>query len=244
MEGRQWTTGDPVAAQPYEGFANVLMPLPRAMRVLLVEDHTMFREAIRLMLGQEPDIEVVGELADGSGVAQAVEQLRPDLVVMDVSMPGVNGIEATRALLARHPGQKVLALSAFNYRQFVTEMLQAGATGYVIKSAAGQQLVQAIRMAAQGKTYLCPEAAAILVESSRRSGAAHAGAPENKRLGRRETQVLSLLAEGKSSPQIGQVLHIAPSTVDVHRRNIMDKLELRSVAELTKYAVRIGLVEI
>jgi two-component system NarL family response regulator len=214
------------------------------IRVLLVEDHTMFREAIRLMLGQEPDIEVVGELADGSGVAQAVEQLRPDLVVMDVSMPGVNGIEATRALLARHPGQKVLALSAFNYRQFVTEMLQAGATGYVIKSAAGQQLVQAIRMAAQGKTYLCPEAAAILVESSRRSGAAHAGAPENKRLGRRETQVLSLLAEGKSSPQIGQVLHIAPSTVDVHRRNIMDKLELRSVAELTKYAVRSGLTAI
>ena len=244
MEGMQWTTGGPVATQAHEGHSSLQARLPAHTRVLLVEDHAMFREAIRLMLSQEADIEVVGELGDGSEVAQAVDELRPELVVMDVSMPGVNGIEATRALLARCPGQKVLALSAFNYRQFVTEMLQAGATGYVIKSAAGHQLVQAIRMAAQGKTYLCPEAAEILVASSRRSGATHAGAPENKRLGRRETQVLRLLAEGKSSPQIGQALHIAPSTVDVHRRNIMDKLELRSVAELTKHAVRIGLVEI
>jgi len=185
MEGMQWTTGGPVATQAHEGHSSLQARLPAHTRVLLVEDHAMFREAIRLMLSQEADIEVVGELGDGSGVAQAVDELRPELVVMDVSMPGVNGIEATRALLARCPGQKVLALSAFNYRQFVTEMLQAGATGYVIKSAAGHQLVQAIRMAAQGKTYLCPEAAEILVASSRRSGAAHAGAPENKRLGRR-----------------------------------------------------------
>ena len=244
MEGMQWATAEPMVT-PYQGAASGgLATVPAHTSVLLVEDHAMFREAIRLLLRQESDIEVVGELGDGSGVSKVVDELHPDLVVMDVSMPGVNGIEATRALLARHPGKKVLALSAFNYRQFVTEMLQAGATGYVIKSAAGQQLVQAIRMAAQGKTYLCPEAAAILVASSRRSGAAHAGTPENKRLGRRETQVLSLLAEGKSSPQIGQTLHIAPSTVDVHRRNIMDKLELRSVAELTKYAVRIGLTGI
>ena len=244
MEAMQWTTAEPAAVLPREAVLGPVTGMPALTSVLLVEDHAMFREAIRMMLGMEPDIEVVGELSDGTGVAQAVQDLRPDLVVMDVSMPGVNGIEATRALLARFPDQKVLALSAFNYRQFVTEMLQAGATGYVIKSAAGQQLVQAIRMAAQGKTYLCPEAAQILVASSRRSGAAHAGEPENKRLGPRESQVLRLLAEGKSSPQIGLALHIAPSTVDVHRRNIMDKLALRSVAELTKYAVRIGLVQI
>ncbi len=244
METMQWTTAESVATRHHESVPFALAALPAMTRVLLVEDHTMFREAIRLMLGQEPDVEVVGELPDGTGLLAAVARLSPDLVVMDVSMPGINGIEATRELLARFPGQKVLALSAFNYRQFVTEMLEAGAIGYVIKSAAGQQLLQAIRVAAQGKTYLCPEAAAILVEASRRSGSAHAGAAENKRLGRRETQVLRLLAEGKSSPQIGQALHIAPSTVDVHRRNIMDKLELRSVAELTKYAVRIGLTAV
>lgn len=214
---------------------------PAHIRVLMVEDHTMFREALHLMLDKEPDIEVVGELADGSQVEEAVARLAPDVVVMDVSMPNVNGIEATRKLLAGHPRLRVVALSAFNYRQFVMEMLDAGALGYVIKSAAGKQLVHAINCAMQGRTYLCPEATATLVEASRRLGANHGVSHENKRLGRREVQVLRLLAEGKTSPQIAQELHISPSTVDVHRRNIMEKLDLHSVAELTKYAVRTGL---
>ncbi|MBU3738146.1 MAG: response regulator transcription factor [Rhodoferax sp.] len=216
----------------------------RPVRVLLVDDHNMFREAIHHLLSDEPGIQVVGELSSGDGLDRAITELAPDVVVMDVSLPGANGIESTRELLARHPGQRVLALSAFNYRQFVSEMLEAGATGYVIKSAHGMQLVQAIQLVAQGKTYLCPEAASILVEASRRGTAPVRPGAQNKRLGRRETQVLRLLAEGMSSPQIGQTLHIAPSTVDVHRRNIMDKLELRSVAELTKYAVRTGLTAI
>ena len=210
-------------------------------RVLLVDDHTMIREALRLVLAQERDIEVVGEVGDGAQVLEAVQRLKPDVVVMDVSMPRQNGIEATRSLLARHPGQRVIALSAYNYRQFVMEMLEAGAIGFVVKSAAGAELVQAIHSAMQGKTYLCAEAAQILVEASRRGNAARSGVQDNRRLGRRETQVLQLLANGKTSPQIGQELHIAPSTVDVHRRNIMAKLEIHSVAELTKYAVRVGL---
>jgi DNA-binding NarL/FixJ family response regulator len=213
----------------------------KRIRVLLVDDHTMIREALRTMLSLEPDIEVVDELGDGALVEEAVARLSPDVVVMDVSMPRLNGIEATRSLLARHPAQRVIALSAYNYRQFVMEMLEAGAIGYVVKSAAGVELVQAIHSAMRGKTYLCAEAAQMLVEASRRSNTALSGVRDNRRLGRRETQVLQLLANGKSSPQIGQDLHIAPSTVDVHRRNIMAKLEIHSVAELTKYAVRIGL---
>lgn len=120
METMQWTTAESVATRHHESVPFALAALPAMTRVLLVEDHTMFREAIRLMLGQEPDVEVVGELSDGTGLLAAVARLSPDLVVMDVSMPGINGIEATRELLARFPGQKVLALSAFNYRQFVT----------------------------------------------------------------------------------------------------------------------------
>lgn len=211
-----------------------------SIRTLLVDDHTMFREALRMMLDKEPAVEVVGELGDGALVQETVARLAPDVVVMDISMPRVNGIEATRALVSRFPATRVVALSAFNYKKFVMEMMEAGATAYVIKSAAGEQLVSAIKSAAQGKTYLCPETAAILVEASQRNSS-HNGANTNKRLGRRETEVLRLLAEGLTSPQIAEKMHIAPSTVDVHRRNIMGKLELHTVAELTKYAIRLGL---
>jgi two-component system NarL family response regulator len=163
---------------------------------------------------------------------------------MDVSMPGINGIEATRTLKTKRPELKVVALSAHCYKQFVMEMLDAGAISYVVKSAAGELLVHAIASAVAGKAFLCPEATAMLVESSRLVGNAGLFKQKIIQLGRRETQVLRLLALGKNSPQIGEALHIATSTVDVHRRNIMNKLELHSVAELTTYALRTGLTEL
>ena len=216
-----------------------------SIRVLLVDDHTMFREALRLMLEKVSDIDVVGELGDGSLVVETVGQLAPDIVVMDVSMPNVNGMEATRRLLARHPKTRVVALSAYAYKQFIMEMMDAGAIAYVVKSAAGEKLVDAIHSAMAGKTYLCSEAAQTIVDATRRGGPTTQGLHDRrKRLGRRETEVLRLLAQGKTSPQIGEDLHIATSTVDVHRRNIMQKLELHSVAELTKYAVRAGLTDV
>ncbi len=215
-----------------------------SIRTLLVDDHTMFRQALRVMLKLEEDIEVVGELGDGSKIVETVALLRPDVVVMDVSMPGMNGIEATRALRAKHPQIKVVALSASNYKQFIIEMMGAGAMAYVVKSAAGDQLVYAINSAAKGKTYLCPESATLLVDSNG-LGPGGASTPlESRRLARRETAVLQLLAQGKSSPQIGKLLHIASSTVDVHRRNIMRKLELHNVAELTKYAILVGIADL
>jgi DNA-binding NarL/FixJ family response regulator len=217
-----------------------------SIRVLLVDDHTMFRQALRAMLDKEPTIEVVGEVGDGSEVAAAAEQHAADVVVMDINLPKVNGIEATRQLLAGQPDMKVVALSAHGYQQFILEMLDAGATGYVVKSAAAEQLVQAIASVMQGQTYLCPESTATLVQARQRArqrSGANLSATQ-QRLGRREIEVLQLLARGLSSPEIGRTLHIATSTVDVHRRNIMDKLELRSVAELTKYAIRAGLTEV
>ena len=210
-----------------------------SIRVLLVDDHTIFRQALRLLLDNESGVEVVGELGDGALVEDAIKQMSPDVIVMDVSMPeSINGMELTRQLQSLHPALRVVALSGFCHRKFVMDMMDAGAIGYVVKSAAGEQLIRAIQSAVQGKMYLCPDAAATLVEASRRGSV---GAQENKRLGRRETEVLRLLSEGMSSPQIANKMHIAPSTVDVHRRNIMDKLDLRTVAELTKYAIRVGL---
>jgi two-component system NarL family response regulator len=213
-------------------------------KVLLVDDHAMFREALHIMLDREADIVVVGELGDGASIEEAVASLGPDVVVMDVSMPGINGMEATRTLKAKYPELKIVALSAYSYKQFVMEMLDAGAIAYVVKSAAGELLVHAIASAAAGKAFLCPEATAMLVESSRLGGNASTSKQKSVQLGRRETQVLRLLALGKSSPQIGENLRIATSTVDVHRRNIMNKLELHTVAELTTYALRAGLTEL
>jgi len=215
-----------------------------SIRTLLVDDHTMFRQALRVMLELEEGIEVVGELGDGNKIVETVALLRPDVVVMDISMPGMNGIEATRALMAKHPQIKVVALSASNYKQFIIEMMGAGATAYVVKSAAGDQLVYAINSAAKGKTYLCPESATLLVDSTGLGPVGAAKPFESRRLARRETAVLELLAQGKSSPQIGELLHIASSTVDVHRRNIMRKLDLHNVAELTKYAILVGIADL
>lgn len=211
-------------------------------RVLLVDDHTIFREALRSLLDKTPGIEVVAEASDGNQVEDLVDRHVPDVIVMDVSMPGLSGIDATRRVLGTHPDVRVIALSAYVYKRFVLEMLGAGAVGYVAKSAAGSELVRAICNAAPGRVYLCPEAAATLADISRRDPAKPGTRAGNGRLGRREKEVLCLLAEGMNSSQIGVTLHIAASTVDVHRRNIMSKVNLHSVAELTKYAIREGLV--
>ncbi len=213
-------------------------------RVLLVDDHTMLREALRLMLENEPEIEVVGELGDGAHVLKSAQELNPDVIVMDVSMPNMNGIEATRTLRSQCPEIGVVALSAFGYKQFIMEMMDAGALAYVIKSAAGEQLVRAIKSVARAETYLCPESTSILIAANRRNEHTPASHRTKKNLARREIEVLRLLTQGKSSPQIGTDLHIAASTVDVHRRNIMDKLDIHSVAELTKYAIRTGITNI
>ena len=210
-----------------------------SIRIVLADDHKMILAALRSMLEKENDIAVVGEAGDGAALLEIVARTVPDIAVVDVGMPGMNGIEATRRLLAGRPRLKVIALSAYSDRRFVLEMLDAGAKGYLIKSSAGDELARAIRAIAQGRTYLCPEVAGTIVEAVRgRTPPAGSG---TAKLGRREREVLALLAEGKSSSQIAACLYIAESTVEVHRRNIMRKLDLHSIAELTKYAIREGL---
>ena len=212
------------------------------LRILLADDHKMFREALRSMLEKEPDIEIVAEVGDGRDVLRQANETNPEVVCMDVGMPGLNGIEATRRLVLAHPGVKVIGLSAFSDRRFVLEMLNAGAAGYVTKAEAGEELIRAIHAVRRHQTYLCPEVGAGVADALR------AGAPDavsaTPQLGSREKEVLQLLAEGCTTPQIAARLHLAPSTVEVHRRNIMRKLNLHSVAELTKYAIRSGLTSV
>ena len=207
-------------------------------RIVLADDHQMFRQALRAMLENEPGIEVVGEASDGIELLRVAQASLPDVVCIDVGMPNLNGIEATRRLLALHPAIKVIGLSAYNDRDFILDMLKAGASGYVTKNEAGDELLRAIKAVRLNRKYLCPDIADVVMCAMINTQEIKSGAV---RLGARERQVLQLVAEGMTSMQIAESIHLSPSTIEVHRRNIMRKLNLHSVAELTKYAIRNGL---
>jgi DNA-binding NarL/FixJ family response regulator len=210
------------------------------IRVILADDHQMVREGLRLIIGRHQDIEVVAEAENGRKAVSLARQLQPDIVVMDIAMADLNGMEATRLILQDNPHVKVVALSAYADRRYVAGMLDAGASGYVLKANAGDELVQAIREVLQNKKYLTPEVAEVI-------GRQHSiprGFSTQAILSARERQVLQLLAEGKSSKEIAMPLHISVKTVETHRRNIMKKLGLHSVAELTKYAICEGLTQL
>jgi DNA-binding NarL/FixJ family response regulator len=211
------------------------------VQVLLTDDHQMVRQAIRFILERDPNIEVVGEAAEGLEAIALARQTAPDVVCMDISMPGMDGMEATRRLLAISPSTRVIGLSAHSDPHYVMEMIDAGASGYVTKSEPAEEIMRAIHAVYQSrKKYLCP-CVAVHVEDAVRH------APSNvspmARLSHRELQVLHMVAEGCSSIRIAHDLHLATSTVEVHRRNIMRKINLHSIAELTKYAIRNGIAE-
>jgi two-component system NarL family response regulator len=208
--------------------------------VLLVEDHRMVREALSEALKKVHDIDIVGEAGDAHEALRLAATLAPDVIVLDIRLPDVNGIEVAARLRDAGSRAKVVALSAFADKRFVTAMLRAGASAYVTKSAAGTELVQAIRAVAAGQGYFSPEIAGALASELR--GRPQAG--ESPALGRREREVLRRIAEGVRSPAIAEQLHVTVGTVEVHRRNIMRKLGLRTVAELTKHAIREGIVSL
>lgn len=212
------------------------------VRVLLADDHRMFREALRNLLEKEPDLQVVGEVGDGLEVVRLAGERKAEVVCMDIGMPGLNGIDATRRILSTHPAIKVIGLSAFADQRFVLEMLNAGAVGYVTKGEAGEELVRAIHAVRNHQTYLCPEVGSRVVEALR-NGRPETPSPAHP-LAPREKEILALLAEGCSTPRMADRLRLAPATVEVHRRNIMRKLNIHSIAELTKYAIRNGLTSV
>ncbi len=212
------------------------------MRVLLADDHRMMRDGLRAVL-EKDGVEVVGEAANGREAVEQALALTPDVVVMDIAMPELNGIDATRRIVTGRPSTKVLALSMSADRRYVTAMLEAGASGYLLKNAASDELLRALEVVMRGETYLSPSIAGDVVGRATVQGSPSSLRAE-KQLTPRERQVLQLLAEGKSSKEIAMALHIALPTVETHRRQLAAKLNLRTIAELTKYAIREGITSV
>ncbi len=210
------------------------------MKVLLVDDHKMMRDGLRAILERE-GIDVVGEASTGHEAIALAQRLKPNIIIMDITMPDLNGIDATRRLVAERHGVKVIALSVNSDRRYVLAMIEAGAVGYLLKNAASDELVQAVRTVSGDLTYVSPAIAGVLVDS--RLSPTPQTRPDRP-LSPRERQVLQLLAEGKSSKDIASRLELAVPTVETHRRQIMDKLNLRTIAELTKYAIREGITSV
>ena len=213
-----------------------------AARLLLADDHVMVRRGLRLVLDAEPDLEVVAEAGDGIEALEVVRRLEIDLAVLDVSMPRSTGLQATRELLALRPGLRVLMLSMHDNEQYLFEALKAGASGYVLKTAADRDLVEACRAALRGEPFLYPSAVAALVRDFLARAREGEAAPVNP-LTPRELQVLKLVAEAHTNDAIAGLLGISPKTVERHRENLMGKLGMRDRVELTRYAIRRGLVE-
>jgi len=212
-----------------------------AIRVLLVDDHAVMRAGLRALLASEPGIEVVGEASTGEEAVEVAERLRPDVAVMDLSMPGIGGLAATRQITAKQLSTRVLVLTLHGESEFLLPLLEAGGSGYVTKSSADRDLVEGIRVVARGDVYLDPGAARLLVRNFREPRDAGREAPL-ARLSAREREVLALTAEGFSSAEIGVRLGISGKTVETYRERLMDKLGLHHRSELVRLALREGLL--
>jgi two-component system response regulator NreC len=214
----------------------------RKIRVLLADDHTIVRKGLRSLLDGEAEIEVIGEAEDGREAVEKAQQLLPDVVLMDITMPTLNGLEATRQIKKLFPKMKVLILTMHATEEYVLQILRAGASGYVVKQAAPAELVSAIRAVYRGDSFLSPSISRKVIEEYIRQTEAMVEENSYDRLTDREREVLQLIAEGCSSREIAEGLYISEKTVRAHRAHLMDKLDIHSVAELTQYAIRKGVI--
>jgi two-component system response regulator NreC len=210
----------------------------KRIRIMLADDHAVVRQGFKMILAEQPDMEIVGEAGNGREAVELAETLKPDIVVMDVSMPELNGIEATRRLCETTSHTRVVALSMHKDSVYVREILRAGARGYLLKDAPAADLVSAIRAVASGEGYLSPAVSNAVLDDYRR----HVTNPVDL-LTSREREVLQMLAEGKTNKEIATILNLSVYTVDAHRGRIMEKLNLHSINELVRFAVRNGLID-
>jgi DNA-binding NarL/FixJ family response regulator len=210
----------------------------KRIRILLADDHAVVRQGFRMILAAQPDMEIVGEAGNGREAVELAERLKPEVVVMDVSMPELNGIEATRRLAASTPHSRVLALSMHKDSVYVREILRAGARGYLLKDSVADDLVSAVRAVGSGEGYISPRVSNAVLDDYRR----HVTNPIDM-LTSREREVLQMLAEGKTNKEIAGLLNLSPYTVEAHRGRVMEKLNLHTVADLVRFAVRNGLVD-
>jgi DNA-binding NarL/FixJ family response regulator len=215
------------------------------MKIVIADDYGILRQGLKSLIEKQDELEVIGEAADGSQVVEVARKLKPDLVIMDISMPNMNGIEATKEILSQNPKVKIIALSMHSNKRFVSEMLKAGAMGYVLKSYLFDELVRAINAADKGERYLSPRITNVLVEDYVGETSAETNNYEKiKSLTDRERIIIQLLTEGHNIKEIALKLNVSPKTADANRRALMKKLDLSSLAELTKFAIKEGLTSL
>jgi DNA-binding NarL/FixJ family response regulator len=212
------------------------------IRILLADDHTVVRQGLRKLLEERPEWEVIAEAGDGREAVRLAEQHKPDVAILDVAMPLLNGIEATRQITKRLPGTRVLVLSMHADEAYVTQILQAGATGYLLKDSADVDLLKAVSEAAQGRSFFSPAIARVMLDDYVRQLADKGVTDRYESLSEREREIFQLIAEAKTNKEIAALLSVSPSTVETHRAHIMEKLDLHSAAEIVLYAVRRGVI--
>jgi DNA-binding NarL/FixJ family response regulator len=214
-----------------------------SIKIILADDHKILREGLKALIVKAPGMDVVAEAKDGKTAVRLVDKFSPDVTIMDISMPDLNGIEATNQIIAKNPDAKVIALSIHSDKRFVSNMLKAGAKGYLLKGCAFEELVKAIQTVLAGRVYLSPGIDQVVVSDyiQRITKPQGSTSPE---LTSREREIIQLIAEGRSTKNIAGHLHLSVKTIETHRHQAMDKLEIKSVAGLTKYAIREGLTSI
>jgi DNA-binding NarL/FixJ family response regulator len=211
-----------------------------ALRILLADDHTMVRQGLRKVLEDRPEWQVVAEAGDGHEAVRLAELHKPNVAVLDVAMPLLNGIEATRRITKRVPQTRILVLSMYSDEAYVTQMMKAGAAGYLLKDSAGVDLLEAVQSVSQGKSYFSPAVARLMLDDYARQRGTDDDRYET--LSDREREIFQLIAEGKANKEIAALLFISLSTVETHRARVMEKLDLHSAAEIVLYAVRRGVI--
>jgi len=214
------------------------------MKILLADDHNVLRKGLRRILEEHADLEVVGEASDGREAVNLNNLLRPDIVVMDIAMPLMNGLEATRQILQRSSDVNVLILSMYSDENYVVQVLRAGARGYLLKDTAEEDLITAVRTVAKGQPFFSPKIAKLLLGDSMQRLRTEGMTDTYELLTPREREVLQLIAEGKSNKEAAAALFVSPTTIETHRARIMDKLDLHSTADIVLYAVRKGIVQL
>lgn len=213
----------------------------KALRILLADDHTVVRQGLRKVLEERPEWQVVAEAGDGREAVRLAEQVVPDVAILDIAMPLLNGIEATRQITRRVPTTRVVVLSMHADEAYVTQILQAGATAYLLKDSADVDLIHAVDEVSRGKSFFSPAIARVMLDDYVRQGP-DKGASRYESLSEREREIFQLIAEAKTNKEIASLLNVSPKTVETHRGHIMEKLDLHSAAEIVLYAVRQGVI--
>lgn len=213
-------------------------------KILLADDHGIIREGLRLLLDQQKDMEVIGEASNGMEAVELVKKLKPDVIVMDVSMPQLNGINAAKEIIDENPKIRILALSAHANKTFITDMLRAGVSGYILKDGMADELINAVRTIRDNQQYLSPKAATIVISEYISKNNAEHGTSLLSKLTDKERKLIQLLSENMSNKQAARLLHVSVKTIDARRRTIMEKLAITGIADLTKFAIREGITTV